>query len=263
MKDAAIATSGFIAPDWSAPACVRAYVTTRLAPGVSRPPFDRCNLGDHVGDDASAVQRNRGLLSAALNLPTEPLWLRQVHGTQVCDADRLIAAADRSAIVADAALTRRPAQVLAVMTADCLPLLLCADDGSEVAALHAGWRGLAAGIIETTVARMHTPPKRLLVWLGPAIGPRAFEVGADVRDIFVHENAAAKAAFSRIASAGSAAKCLCDLYQLARLRLDRLAVAEVSGGGYCTFSDPEHFFSHRRDRSSGRMASLIWIEPAL
>lgn len=250
---------GFIEPDWRAPANVYACVSTRLAPGVSQPPFDACNLGDHVNDSPESVRQNRALLRAALQLPSEPLWLRQVHCIGVCDADALDASAERSAIVADASHTRRAEQVLAVLTADCLPILLCADDGSEVAAVHVGWRGLAAGLIEATTARMHVPAQRLLAWLGPAIGPLAFEVGVDVRDAFVVQDAAAAAAFRAFPVLSGEPKWLCDLYALAQSRLRALGVTRISGGGYCTVSDPVRFYSHRRDRSTGRMASLIWM----
>lgn len=250
-------------PDWGAASGVMAYVSTRVAAGVSLPPFDACNLADHVDDDPDAVLRNRALLSAALHLPTDPLWLSQVHGTVVLDADLVEREANASAtnVVADASRTSRPGQVLAVLTADCLPLLLCADDGSEVAAVHAGWRGLAAGAIEATVQRMRTPVPRVLAWLGPAIGPNAFEVGADVRDAFVSQNASAAVAFRPLTVVNVTQKWHCDLYQLARQRLSALGVKRVSGGEFCTFSDPSRFFSHRRDRATGRMASLIWIEP--
>lgn len=254
---------GFLLPDWGAACVVKAYVSTRLVAGVSLPPFDACNPADHVGDDPGAVRRNRTLLSAALHLPTDPLWLSQVHGTVVLDADLVEREANASAtnVVADASRTSRPGQVLAVLTADCLPLLLCADDGSEVAAVHAGWRGLAAGAIEATVQRMRTPVPRVLAWLGPAIGPNAFEVGADVRDAFVSQNASAAVAFRPLTVVNVTQKWHCDLYQLARQRLSALGVKRVSGGEFCTFSDPSRFFSHRRDRATGRMASLIWIEP--
>ncbi len=251
---------GFIVPDWPAPPNVQAFVSTRAAPGVSQPPFDACNLGDHVDDAADAVRSNRRLLREALHLPAEPLWLRQVHGIAVCDADALAPRTDRLAIVADASRTRRPGEVLAVLTADCLPILLCADDGSEVAAVHAGWRGLAAGVIEATVARMHSPAQRMLAWLGPAIGPLAFEVGADVRDAFVAQHAGTGMAFRSASVASGEPKWLCSLYALAQLRLRTLGVARISGGNYCTVADPARFYSHRRDRVTGRMASLIWVD---
>ena len=254
---------GFLRPHWNAPAGVNAYVSTRVAAGVSQPPFDSCNVADHVDDDRGAVARNRALLSVALDLPAEPLWLRQVHGVTVFDAESSDTNASQwsAPIVADASRTSRSGRVLAVLSADCLPVLLCADDGSEVAAVHAGWRGLAAGVIEATVQRMRTPAPHLLAWLGPAIGPNAFEVGADVRDAFVSRNASAAVAFRPLTAVKVTQKWHCDLYQLARQRLSALGVTRVSGGEFCTFSDPSRFFSHRRDRATGRMASLIWIEP--
>jgi polyphenol oxidase len=255
--------SGFIRPDWPAPPNVFAFVSARDAPGVSAPPFDACNLGDHVDDAADAVRSNRRLLREALHLPAEPLWLRQVHGIEVCDADALGPHSDRLNIIADASLTRRPGEVLAVLTADCLPILLCADDGSEVAAVHAGWRGLAAGAIEATVRRMHTPASRLLAWLGPAIGPDAFEVGSEVRSAFVRQDTAAAAAFRPIAAAGADEKWLCNLPLLTKMRLRSLGLSRIGGGDLCTVSDPARFFSHRRDRRTGRMASLIWKDPGV
>lgn len=250
------APTGCIAPDWGAPRGVHAFVTTRAAPGVSTSPYDRCNLGDHVDDDPAAVAQNRAGLRRLLQLPGEPLWLRQVHGIEVCDADAH-EVMPRVPPTADAARTTRAGRVLAVMTADCLPLLLCADDGSEIAAVHAGWRGLAAGVIEATVARMHSSSSRLLAWLGPAIGPQTFEVGADVRAAFVDRDPATVVAFRARPKLG---KHLCDIYALARRRLALLGIERVSGGTLCTVSDPARFYSHRRDRVTGRMASLIWIE---
>jgi YfiH family protein len=245
---------GFIRPGWDAPPRVRAFFTTRRAPGVSAPPYARCNLGDHVGDDPEAVARNRALLGEALRLPSAPLWLRQVHGVDIVDGDTC-----DGVPVADAARATRAGRVLAVMTADCLPLLLAADDGSEVAAVHAGWRGLAAGVIEATLRCLHTPPGRLHAWLGPAIGPDAFEVGDEVRDAFVGPDAKAAMAFVR--RAGADGKWHCDLDALARRRLRAHGIERISGGGLCTFTDAERFHSHRRDRVTGRMAGLVWIDP--
>ena len=250
---------GFLRPDWPAPACVHAWVATRKAPGVSGPPYDRCNLGDHVGDDPIAVRRNRECVQSALALPSAPLWLSQVHGVDVLDASRH-AGPPGVAPVADAAYTRHPGQVLVVMTADCLPLLICADDGSEVAAVHAGWRGLAAGVIEATVEKMRTPPGRLIAWLGPAIGPQAFEVGADVRAAFL-PSAGGAAAFVPIPARDGVDKWHCDLYQLARLRLAAQGISRTSGGDACTVTDAANYFSHRRDRMTGRIATLIWMSP--
>ena len=237
----------WIVPDWPAPARVRALSTTRVG-GVSTGTYAGLNLGDHVGDVAAAVLANRRLLRAAL--PAEPLWLRQVHGTRVVDAAVAACGAE-----ADAALSRETGRVCVVMTADCLPVLFCDRAGSVVAVAHAGWRGLAAGVLEQTVATMGTAPDQLLAWLGPAIGPAAFEVGDEVRDAFAAADPAAAAAFA----AGATGKWLADLFQLARQRLARLGIAAVFGGGVCTYSDPQRFYSHRRDRTSGRMATLIWL----
>jgi polyphenol oxidase len=261
MNASMAAPLGFIFPDWNAPPKIRAVITTRLAPGVSSGPYARCNLGDHVDDAIEHVTRNRQLLRASLRLPAEPIWLKQVHGTTVCDVDSLPTLLDvpSPTLVADAARTTRPVTVLAVLTADCLPLLLCADDGSEIAAIHAGWRGLAAGVIEQTMARMRTPAERVLAWFGPAIGPEAFEVGAEVRGAFVTIDPQAARAFRAHGSARTD-KWLCDIYALARLRLRALGVKRISGGNDCTASDSQHFFSYRRDRVTGRMASLIWID---
>jgi YfiH family protein len=241
-----------IRPDWPAPPMVRAVVTTR-AGGVSLPPYDSLNLGDHVGDDPAAVRTNRQRLSEALSLPAAPRWLRQVHGT--CSVE---ASACSDQCEADAAHTRTPGIVCAVLTADCLPLLLCDREGRQVAAVHAGWRGLLNGVIEQTLARM-AEPEALLAWMGPAIGPRAFEVGEEVHEAFCAEDSAAEAAFSPSASG----RYLADIYALARQRLTRAGVVEVSGGDYCTYSEPERFYSYRRDGQTGRMASLIWIDETI
>ena len=235
-------------PDWAAPANVKALQTTRNG-GVSRRPWTRFNLGDHVGDDPAAVAANRQALRMAL--PGEPRWLRQVHGIVAVDADQ-----EAKTGVADAAFARRPGTVCAVMTADCLPVLLCDRRGSVVAAAHAGWRGLLGGVLESAVAAMAAVPGELLAWLGPAIGPRCFEVGTEVRDAFVAQNPSAGAAFV----ATGPDKWLCDIYLLARQRLERLGVSAISGGGACTFSESERYFSYRRDRTTGRMASLIWLD---
>ena len=245
---------GFIVPDWPAPANVRAVVTTRALPGASRPPFDRFNLGMRCGDEAAAVIANRALLVEQLDLPEAPRWLRQVHGTNVHDADALLADLEPEA---DAAITRLPGRVLAVLTADCLPVFLCADDGGAVALAHAGWRGLAAGVIEAAIERIGAAPASLLAWLGPAIGARSYEVGDDVRAAFVDRDASDRDAFV----ATRAGHWLCDLDALARARLARAGVARVSGGGFDTSSDAR-FYSYRRDRETGRFASLVWIDAA-
>ena len=254
------ATAGFLIPDWDVPTGVRAAVSTRRAPGVSLAPYDDCNLGDHVADDPVAVRRNRQLVRQALGLPAEPLWLDQVHGSAAHRASQTsMCTPAQTAPRADAAFTGERNVVLAVLTADCLPLLFAASDGSEVAAVHAGWRGLAAGVIEATVRALQTPPERLQVWLGPAIGPNAFEVGEDVYAAFVDWHPSAAAAFEP-SPAGRNGHWLCDLYQLARLRLQALGLQRISGGQHCTYSEPERFYSYRRDRHCGRMASLIWLE---
>lgn len=237
----------FIKPDWPAPGVVQALVTTRLG-GVSRPPYDSLNLGDHVGDDAVAVTRNRALLRGFL--PTEPKWLKQVHGITVAAADALDAAVE-----ADAAVGFRPGTVCAVLTADCLPVLFCDRQGTRVAAAHAGWRGLAAGVLEASVAAMQCPPSEIMAWLGPAIGPQAFEVGEEVRDVFVRDLPTSAAAFAP----GQSGKWLADIYELARLRLARAGVQAVYGGGLCTYTDAARFYSYRRDKATGRMAALIWM----
>jgi len=259
--NAPAAASRWLVPDWPAPACVRAAVTTRELPGASRAPYDAFNLGAHCGDDPVGVVANRAAIVPLLALPAAPRWLRQVHGVDVAcfdDAsDRVVDAAQEAAI-ADAAVTRTPDVVLCVLTADCLPVLVCADDGSEVAAIHAGWRGLAAGAIEACVARMRTPAGRLLAWIGPAIGARSYEVGEEVRSAFVAQAAAAAAAFVSTRPG----HWLCDLPALARQRLAAIGFQRVYGGDFDTATDAR-FYSHRRDKVSGRFASLIWIADAV
>lgn len=237
----------FIVPDWPAPPNVHALVTTR-AGGVSIGPYASLNLGDHVGDDPAAVAANRAVLHQ--QLPAEPVWLKQVHGIRCIDA---AAVGDTEA---DASLTRAPETVCAVLTADCLPVLLCDRGGTVVSAAHAGWRGLAAGVIESTVAAMGVPGDQVLAWLGPAIGPDHFEVGGEVRELFMAHDADAEEAF-RPRSNG---KWLCDLYALARQRLARLGVRRPAGAEFCTVRDQARFYSYRRDGATGRFASLIWID---
>jgi uncharacterized protein, YfiH family len=237
-----------ILPDWPAPAKVRALSTTR-AGGVSAGPYASLNLGDHVGDDPAAVAENRARVRN--RLPAEPLWLKQVHLADVADADSASGVPE-----ADASVARQPGKACAVLTADCLPLLLCDRAGAVVAAAHAGWRGLAGGVIEAAVEAMKVSPGEVLAWLGPAIGPAAFEVGGEVRDAFLAFDPAAAAAFV----ARENGKWLADIFHLARLRLGKIGVTAVYGGGVCTYSDAERFYSYRRDGATGRMASLIWIE---
>lgn len=242
----------FLIPDWPAPANVRALQTLRTG-GVSEAPWDALNLGDHVGDDCACVQANRALLRDVL--PGEPLWLKQVHGNVAVDANSAHQLINQPP-EADAAFTRSPEQVCVVMTADCLPVLFCDRAGTVVAAAHAGWRGLLAGILEESILRMAIPPSDLLVWLGPAIGPSCFEVGADVQAAFVAEDARAATAFRSHAPG----KFLADIYALARFRLQRADITSVNGGGLCTVTEADRFFSYRRDGVTGRMASLIWLE---
>ena len=239
----------FILPDWPAPANVRAAVTIR-AGGVSRRPYDTFNLATHVGDDPSAVRENRARLRTALALPAEPLWLKQVHGVVVVDAAQGGAEPE-----ADGAFAAQPGAVCAVLTADCLPVLLCNREGTKVAALHAGWRGLVGGVIEAGVKAMGIPGNELLAWLGPAIGPVSFEIGPEVRTAFMEHDAQAAQAF-RAAREG---KYLADIYLLARQQLQSLGVTAVYGGGFCTVTERARFFSYRRDGATGRMASLIWL----
>jgi YfiH family protein len=224
-------------------------MTTRLG-GVSRPPFESLNLGDHVGDTAALVSENRSRLRDIL--PAEPYWLRQMHGRGVARAEE-----GTDLPQADAAFSRRTGTVCAVMTADCLPVLFCDEAGGVVAAAHAGWRGLAAGVLEATVAAMHVSADRILAWMGAAIGPQAFEVGEDVRKAFVNDLAATADAFGPGKEAG---KWRADIYRLARLRLARIGVTRVYGGGLCTYTDGLRFYSFRRDGRTGRMASLIWLQ---
>ena len=241
-------------PDWPAPAQVRALVTTRRLPGNSLPPFDAFNLGLRSGESEAVVESNRALLVRALELPSVPHWLRQVHGTHVATFDAHGAAGGEER-QADAAVSHASGVVLAILTADCLPILLCTDDGSAVAAVHAGWRGLSAGVIESCVGTLRAPAARLMAWLGPAIGPASYEVGDEVRAAFVAHSNAAGDAFT----ATRPGHWHCDLYTLARQRLRALGVMRIHGGGFDTLTD-ERFYSYRRDgASSGRFASLIWI----
>ena len=245
----------WITPDWPAPANVRAFMTTR-AGGVSRTPFDSMNPAAHVGDDPAAVAGNRAILRG--HLPAEPLWLNQVHGSRVAEAGR-----DAEGMEADAGLARASSRVCAVLTADCLPVLFCDRAGTVVAAAHAGWRGLAGGVLERTVEAMGVAPDQVIAWLGAAIGPEAFEVGGEVREAFMAQDPLAATAFrpAGLTTLDEAPrKWLADIYALARLRLGRLGVAEVHGGGLCTVTDARRFFSYRRDGKTGRMASLIWLE---
>ncbi|WP_160154498.1 peptidoglycan editing factor PgeF [Microbulbifer sp. ALW1] len=248
----------YLTPDWPAPANVRAFSTLR-GDGHSQGDYRAFNLADHVGDAAETVAANRDKLRRELALPGDPQWLEQIHSDKAVEAQ-----GDGKVRTADASFTAEKNTVCAVLTADCLPLLVCSRDGSEVAAIHAGWRGLTGGVIRETIRAMATAPKDLLVWLGPAIGPQAFECGVDVLE------AAFESSMSE--SHGSAiAKCfvphakkplhfLADIYGLGRAELAELGVTEIYGGDRCTVSEEQDFFSYRRDGNTGRMASLIWFE---
>ncbi len=257
-----------ITPDWPAPAGVRAAFTLRQG-GVSSAPFDTLNVGVHTGDAIEAVRENRARVRRALQVPAEPSWLVQVHGAEVVrlDGDVPGQRGDASAQHAeprraDAAITRTPGRVCAIQVADCMPVLFAARDGTAVGAAHAGWRGLAAGVLQATVRALAVAPSELLAWMGPAIGPEHFEVGDEVRaalhalDGGTGVDGERDAAFVRNARG----RWQCDLYAVARRQLDALGVREVYGGGWCTYADPVRFFSYRRDGRCGRMAALIWIE---
>lgn len=244
-------------PEWPAPAVVQAVVTTR-AGGVSPAPWDSLNLGTHVGDDPARVAENRARLEAALTAIAPcgtPQWLNQVHGTVVVEAEPEAARRARFVPAADAVTTTVPGLPCVVMTADCLPVFFCDRAGTRVAVAHAGWRGLCDGVLEATVARFAVPSD-VLAWLGPAIGPAAFEVGEEVRAAFLAQDAGVASAFRPSPHAG---RWLADIYALARARLAAVGVTAVSGGGLCTVTDREQFFSYRRDGQTGRMASVIWL----
>lgn len=236
----------WLLPDWPAPANVCACVTTR-AGGVSQVPFDSLNLGDHVEDGAQAVAQNRQLLVD--NLHCQPAWLSQVHGITVVEAN------PQHVAQADASWSSTPGIASAVLTADCLPALFCDRAGTRVAAAHAGWRGLAGGVLEATLTALAVPSGEVLVWLGPAIGPAAFEVGAEVREAFIAHHPQAAEAF---VSGNAPGKFMADIFALARIRLAAQGVTHVYGGSFCTVSDPR-FFSYRRAARTGRFASLIWL----
>lgn len=238
-----------IVPQWSVPANVRACSSTRNG-GISRAPWSSLNLGAHVGDELEHVQTNRQRLLELGDLPAMPVWLEQVHGTDVLKLD----GQNPQSVRADAAYSCQPGVVCAVMTADCLPVLFCSRDGTEVAAAHAGWRGLCGGILEATIEAFSAPPRDIIAWLGPAIGPQAFEVGPEVREAFLTHDSAADSAFR-----ANGDKFYADLWTLAKQRLQAAGVCQVWGGGQCTLTQTEQFFSFRRDGITGRMASLIWL----
>jgi polyphenol oxidase len=242
-------------PAWPAPAGVHSACTLR-AGGVSAVPYDSLNLGAHVGDDSAAVASNRRLVRSALRLPDEPLWLAQVHGTRVVDADAIDSKSAAGAPQADGAIARCADRVLAVLVADCLPVLLCRTDGTAVAIAHAGWRGLCGGVLEAAVEALRARAGEVLAWMGPAIGPAHFEVGAEVRTAFCERDAQAALAFVPNARG----RWQCDLRRLARMRLGNAGVGSIYGGMRCTYAESQNFFSFRRDGVTGRFAALIWID---
>ncbi len=244
-------TETLIKPDWPAPANVRAFSTTRLG-GVSTSPYNSLNLATHVGDDPRQVAKNRRCLQQQLALPSVPAWLSQVHGVDIHPLTNPLPAP----VTADGSISDKRGLVCAVLTADCLPILLCDRAGRRVAAIHAGWRGLCSGIIEKCIQQMQLPAEQLLAWLGPAIGGTAFQVGAEVHDAFIIHDISASHAFVQ----QDQQHWLADLYQLARQRLLSQGVDAIYGGDYCTFQQRELFFSYRREGVTGRMASLIWLQ---
>ena len=251
MTSGALAAIGWEEADWHAPPGVRAGVTSRVG-GVSRGPFASFNLAAHVGDAAAAVSANRARLVAALALPAEPLWLNQVHGGAV-----VVHGGTGPAPTADAAVAFEPGRVLAVLTADCLSIVLAARDGSRLGIAHAGWRGLAAGVVEATVRALELPAAAVVAWLGPAIGPAAFEVGDEVRSAFVDPDPGAAAAFAP----NTRGRWQADLARLARRRLTALGLTDIGGVPACTATDAERYYSYRRGTPTGRMATLAWLGP--
>ena len=248
----------YIVPDWPAPANIHAATTLRTG-GVSEGQYFSFNPAQHVGDDRELVKQNRQIISEVLKLPSEPVWLDQLHSSRVVEATNLPGQLQQ----ADASFTSVAGVVCAVMTADCLPLLVCSKDGLSVAAIHAGWRGLLAGVIsnkvlalKNTVVTSCVNNKDFLVWLGPAIGPSCFEIGSEVRDAFLKKSIDYASAFKELGND----KWLADIYQLARIELFALGVDDVYGGALCTFTESDRFYSYRRDSQTGRMATLIWME---
>jgi len=240
-----------IYPDWPAPDNIKAFSSTRQG-GFSLAPYNSLNLGEHVGDDINTVNKNRAALAIKEKLPESPRWLKQTHSTTVSLASNW-----QHGDEADAIVSADNSQVCTIMTADCLPLLLCNRQGTKVAAIHAGWRGLSAGIIEKTLSHFSCPPQEVMVWLGPAIGPSQFEVGTDVFSQFTAQSTVAHLAFQ----ATDSEHYLADIYLLAKQRLNASGITNIYGGEHCTVADSTRFFSYRRDGMTGRMASMIWIEP--
>ncbi|MEG9530184.1 peptidoglycan editing factor PgeF [Mannheimia indoligenes] len=241
-----------IIPNWNIPKHIHAFTTVRTG-GVSKPPFDSFNLGDHVNDSPEDVAQNRALLVEKFHLPQSPLFLTQTHSTRVLELPY-----SGKDIEADAVYTNQPNQVCLVMTADCLPILFVSKDGKEIAAAHAGWRGLCDGVLEATVEKFQCPSNEISAWLGPAIGAKAFQVGKEVIEQFCAFDLRAEEAF--IQDNSTSGKFLGNLYQIATQRLNKLGITEISGGEYCTYTQEDLFFSYRRDKQTGRMATLIWKE---
>jgi len=247
-----------ITPDWPAPSQVRAIVTTRKG-GYSVSPYDSFNLGEYTDDDVKAVRLNRRKLEAHIGIPNIR-WIKQVHGVDVIDVYK---SDSSNTLEADGCYTESVNQVCAIVTADCLPILICNREGSRVAALHAGWRGLANGIIETGLNRSGIPPEDALVWFGPSIGVEAYQVGEDLRQVFMSTGRYTdEAIYSNFVSSGDN-KYMCNLIGLARAELATLGVKDVYGGNHCTYSEPGSFYSYRRDGDTGRFASLVWIDSSL
>jgi len=243
-------TVNWLQADWPAPDFIKAGTTLRQG-GVSKGAYASFNLATHVGDELAAVEENRVILTQGLNAPDAPQWLEQIHSTKA-----VLLPNEEAIPKADASYTLKENVVCAVMTADCLPLLITDKHGSCVAAIHAGWRGLCDGIIEATIKKLPTEPESLLVWLGPAIGADVYEIGEEVYDAFIHGDNKAKQAFTSV----SEGHWLFDIYQLAKYRLHKMGIKQIYGGDHCTLSEEEEFFSYRRDNVTGRMASMIWIE---
>jgi len=261
-----VTEADFLFPDWDRPASVRAAISLRSG-GVSTAPFASFNLGDHVGDDPARVAENRARLREVLALPSAPRWLRQVHGTQIVDAGAT-AADGWSPPEADGIVCGHPEVVLAILSADCLPVLACSRDGRRIGAFHAGWRGLLAGVLERGIAAMGIPAHEILVYLGPSIGPQRFEVGPEVRAAFLAQDSESEAFFSATGvetddpgdGLPRRQRFRADLPGLAQWRLAKIGVELVARSGLCTATDAARFFSYRRDGRTGRMASLIWRE---
>ncbi|MGF1878810.1 peptidoglycan editing factor PgeF [Photobacterium frigidiphilum] len=249
----------WIIPDWPAPKRVKAISTTRKG-GVSLAPYDGLNLGLHVGDDTECVQQNRSLLQRELGLVQAPAWLNQIHSSKVIDLKLPLTAL----IDADGSYSRESNLACIIMTADCLPVLLCDKNGTQVAAVHAGWRGLAGGVIEAALDKFSVPANEIMAWLGPAIGPTAFEVGGEVRQQFMAVDPQAKLAFTPqtkvVDGQSDSDKWLANIYLLATQRLQKYGITQVYGGDHCTVNEPELFYSYRREPITGRQASLIWLD---